>query len=109
MRKIYFLFMLGCLGWVTEMKAQGVPMQKGDGITVVYPNPTKESVSVRLKDASSKIKFINIFSILGSQVMSVSVNASQAEINLGRLRSGKYMLQCVLSDGSTQVTQVVKQ
>lgn len=80
-----------------------------DGILVAYPNPVKDFVIVRAKDPMLKIKMVTFYSILGTQVAQFTVNMNAGEINLDRLRPGKYLMKYVLSDNTQKVAQILKQ
>lgn len=87
-----------------------VNQQKADeGVLVVYPNPARDLIMVKSKDASLKIKSVTFFSILGMQVAEYQINKNSEEIRLDRLRPGKYLMRYVLSDNTQKVTQIVKQ
>lgn len=87
-----------------------VNQQKADeGVLVVYPNPARDLIMVKSKDASLKIKSVTFFSILGMQVAEYQINKNSEEIRLDKLRPGKYLMRYVLSDNTQKVTQIVKQ
>ena len=91
-------------------RASMVNQQKADeGVLVVYPNPARDLIMVKSKDASLKIKSITFFSILGMQVAEYQINKNSEEIRLDKLRPGKYLMRYVLSDNTQKVTQIVKQ
>ena len=76
---------------------------------VAYPNPAKDFIIVKSKDASLKIKSVTFYSILGMEVAQYAVNMNSGEIRLDRLRPGKYLMKYTLSDNTQKVTQIVKQ
>lgn len=80
-----------------------------DGVMVAYPNPARDFIIVKSKDASLKIKSITFYSILGIEVAQYAVNMNSGEIRLDRLRSGKYLMKYTLSDNTQKVTQIIKQ
>ena len=57
-----------------------------DGVLVAYPNPAKDYILVKSKDASVRIKSVTFYSILGMQVASYGLNSNSAEINIEKLR-----------------------
>ena len=118
MKKLLLLIMfVGSLTVFSEkVSAQSVDrvsmvnQQKADeGVLVVYPNPARDLIMVKSKDASLKIKSVTFFSILGMQVAEYQINKNSEEIRLDRLRPGKYLMRYVLSDNTQKVTQIVKQ
>ncbi|WP_124641159.1 MULTISPECIES: T9SS type A sorting domain-containing protein [Amniculibacterium] len=80
-----------------------------DGVLVAYPNPAKDYILVKSKDASVRIKSVTFYSILGMQVASYGLNSNSAEINIEKLRPGKYLMRYTLSDDTQKVTQIIKQ
>ena len=115
-RNLLWLMLLGAaLGFFSMANAQiarepmSLSQKSDDGVLVAYPNPARDNILVRSKDASLKIKSVTFYSILGMQVANYSVNANAAEINIERLRPGKYLMRYVLSDETQKVTQIIKQ
>lgn len=80
-----------------------------DGVVVAYPNPTKDFIFIKSKNAALKIKSVTFYSILGNQVAQYSVNMNSGEINLDRLKPGKYLMKYLLSDDTQKVIQIIKQ
>ena len=86
-----------------------VAQKADDGVLVAYPNPTKDVLVLKSKDAQLRIKSVAFFSILGVQVAEYQLNAGASEIRLDRLKPGKYLLRYILSDNTQKVTQIIKQ
>lgn len=80
-----------------------------DGVVVAYPNPARDFIMVKSKDATVLIKSVTFYSILGMQVAEYQINKNSDEIRLDRLRPGKYLMRYTLSDNTQKVTQIVKQ
>ncbi|MGA9211758.1 T9SS type A sorting domain-containing protein [Kaistella sp.] len=80
-----------------------------DGVMVAYPNPARDFIIVKSKDASLRIKSVTFYSILGIQVAEYQINKNSEEIRLDKLKPGKYLMRYVLSDDTQKVTQIVKQ
>ncbi|MCU7615053.1 T9SS type A sorting domain-containing protein [Chryseobacterium sp. GMJ5] len=116
MRKLLllFIFMGAFVGFSGNLKAQlkepnSISQKSDDGVLAAYPNPAKDFLVVKAKDAALKIKNVTFYSILGTQVANYSVNANKAEINIEKLKPGKYLIRYILSDNTQKVTQIVKQ
>lgn len=116
MRKLLllFIFMGAFVGFSGSLKAQlkepnSISQKSDDGVLAAYPNPAKDFLVVKAKDAALKIKNITFYSILGTQVANYAVNANKAEINIEKLKPGKYLIRYILSDNTQKVTQIVKQ
>ena len=84
-------------------------MKSDDGVLVAYPNPARDFIIVKSKDADLKIKSVTFYSILGMEVAQFNVNMNSGEIRLDKLRPGKYLMKYILSDGTQKVTQIVRQ
>ncbi|MFC6268028.1 T9SS type A sorting domain-containing protein [Frigoriflavimonas asaccharolytica] len=99
----------------TDFKSQSVQESSSisqntdDGILIAYPNPVKTSIFIKTKDNSTKIKTVAFYSILGTQVASYNLNTSSAELNLEKLRPGKYLMRYILSDNTSKIKQIIKQ
>lgn len=111
---LLFLFTGAFVGFSNNMQAQlrepGSTTQKSDdGVLVAYPNPAKDFLLIKAKDSALKIKSVTFYSILGTQVANYSVNMNSGEINIEKLKPGKYLIRYILSDNTQKVTQIVKQ
>ncbi|WP_312390699.1 T9SS type A sorting domain-containing protein [Chryseobacterium sp.] len=111
---LLFIFLGTFVGFSNNLKAQikepGAFSQKSDdGVLVAYPNPAKDFLIFKAKDTSLKIKSVTFYSILGTQVANYSVNMNSGEVNIEKLKPGKYLIRYVLSDNTQKVTQIVKQ
>lgn len=97
-------------GAKAQMREPSSLSQKSDdGVLTAYPNPAKDFLMVKAKDTSLKIKNVSFYSILGTQVASYNINSNSAEINIQKLKPGKYLIRYILSDNTQKVTQIVKQ
>lgn len=111
---LLFLFIGAFVGFSNNLQAQlkepgSITQKSDDGVLVAYPNPAKDYLLIKAKDSSLKIKSVTFYSILGTQVANYSVNMNSGEINIERLKPGKYLIRYILSDNTQKVTQIVKQ
>ncbi len=109
-----FIFLGLFMGVSAGLKAQikeptSLTRKSDDGVLVAYPNPAKDFLIVKAKDSSLKVKTVTFYSILGTQVGYFVVNANAGEINIEKLKPGKYLVRYILSDNTQKVTQIVKQ
>lgn len=116
MKKYLFLILfLGFTSSVSNWNAQSIKepsfgQQKADdGGLTVYPNPTKDVLFLKTKDQSLRVKSVTFYSILGMPVAMYNVNMNAAEINVEKLRPGKYLMKYTLSDNTTKIKQIIKQ
>lgn len=111
---LLFIFLGTFVGFSSNMKAQikepnSFSQKADDGVLVAYPNPAKDFLVMKAKDSNLKIKNVIFYSILGTQVANYSVNMNSGEINIEKLKPGKYLIRYILSDNTMKVTQIVKQ
>lgn len=93
-----------------QMREPNSLTQKSDdGVLIAYPNPARDFLMIKSKDTALKIKNVTFYSILGTQAANYAINANKAEINIERLKPGKYLIRYTLSDNTQKVTQIVKQ
>lgn len=117
MKKTLFLFILfSVISFSTSLSAQQTMVQTSSNsrkldetLLIAYPNPTKDFLVLKSKNPELKIKSLTFYSILGVQVAQFNLNMSQAQVNLDRLKPGKYLMKYVMSDDKQMVTQIIKQ
>lgn len=91
--------------WTTEfVLALGTPNFAFDHF-VYYPNPVKNSLTVSNNTTIDKIE---ITSVLGQKVKTISVNNLQAEIDLSELNRGLYFVK-VTSLGQEKTVKIIKE
>ncbi len=74
----------------------------------IYPNPTSASLTVKTDQVSfSKVDEVKMFSILGKQVYSASLNSSQTTVDLSQFSPGTYILMAHIN-GIVKTFKVVK-
>lgn len=71
----------------------------------VYPNPTQDRWNI--KADTENISKINVFDVLGKQVLSLSPNSREAIINGSNLKSGLYFAK-IKTDNSTSSIKLIK-
>lgn len=111
---LLFLFVGTFVGFSNNLQAQlrepgSISQKSDDGVMVAYPNPAKDYLIIKAKDSSLRIKSVTFYSILGMQVANYTVNMNSGEINIEKLKPGKYLIRYILSDNTQKVTQIVKQ
>jgi len=62
-----------------------------------YPNPTKDVINIA---ASQTIDAIEIYSILGQQVLKEQINKNKSQINISSLSQGVYIVKAYVGDTS---------
>lgn len=70
----------------------------------IYPNPTQNTWNVKTNNI--KISSIQVFDILGKQVLSLTPNATEAKINALSLKSGLYFAKINTANGSSSLKLV---
>lgn len=72
----------------------------------VFPNPTSDSWTVKTKNEN--ISSIQVFDILGKNVLSLSPNSNEVKIDASRLTTGLYFATINTEAGSESL-KLVKQ
>lgn len=67
----------------------------------VYPNPAQDSWTVKTQNI--KMSSIQVFDMLGKQVLSLKPEATEAIINASQLRTGLYFAKISTANGSTSL------
>jgi hypothetical protein len=70
----------------------------------VYPNPAKDSWTVKTKNI--KMSSIEVFDMLGKQVLSLKPDTTEATISGSQLRSGLYFAKINTANGSSSLKLV---
>lgn len=70
-----------------------------------YPNPVVDLVSL---DARESIQAVQVYDLTGRVVLHKNINATKAQLDLGNLQKGVYILEAKIND-QTAVTKFVKQ
>ena len=74
-----------------------------EGFTI-YPNPAQDSWTVKTKNI--KMSSIQVFDILGKQVLSLTPEATEAKIDASVLKSGLYFAKINTANGSSSLKLV---
>lgn len=69
-----------------------------------YPNPATNDV---ILEATNKIDYIEIYSMLGQLVIKQNIAATSTQIDVSKLQSGNYILK-VYSDNAESINKLVK-
>lgn len=70
----------------------------------VYPNPASDIVNITFDDAT--VASVSVLNLAGQEVMTSSVNGTQASFSTNGLSNGTYIIK-VSTDSAIQVTKVV--
>ncbi len=71
-----------------------------------YPNPTSSNWKIKTK--SQNIQSIEIFNVLGKNVLSLSPNSNEVEIHASKLKKGIYLAQVKTASGINSI-KLIKQ
>lgn len=72
---------------------------------VAYPNPVKDKLTIRYNQTISDV---TVFNLLGQQLFSNSINATEGKIDMSNLASGNYLVK-VTSGDKVQTIKVIKE
>lgn len=97
----------GTLGqgvFVYDTSALSVQNQLNDVVKNLFPNPTKEKITLNLQPLISKQVEVQIFNTLGKQLFKEKIKAkgTSIEINTSFLSNGIYILQLSTKKGSVR-------
>lgn len=109
-----FLFIFIFVSILFSGKALGQYSQVGtfsnqESQIAVYPNPAKDFLYIKSANPNVKIKSIAFYSILGSMISEMDINANYSEIRVDRMKSGRYLMRYTLSDNSQKTISIIKQ
>ena len=76
-----------------------------NGKFTYYPNPVKSVLNLSF---TRNITNVEVFNLIGQQVIAKSVNETQSEIDMSALASGTYVLK-VTADGQVKTLKVIKE
>ena len=71
----------------------------------IYPNPTTDKFTIEGVQGGKA----NILSIVGQQMMSVTITSNKQVLNFSGLPAGTYMLVLTRADGTTSSTRITKE
>lgn len=71
----------------------------------VYPNPVKNNLNIRYTES---IKDVTIYNLLGQQLFTKNINATEGQIDMSNLTSGTYLVKVVSGD-KVQTLKVIKE
>jgi hypothetical protein len=93
---------------IDEVSITAKPLSVQDlsqfGFTV-YPNPVKDFVNL---NAQAPIEKVEIFNLLGQQVLTSDINKTSSQINVSNLTDGVYLMKTYI-DGVTGTYKFVKE
>lgn len=84
----------------------GIEEKRSDGFISVYPNPAKETLTLRLDIGNEPVGNIELFSVMGESILKGEVNETVHTINIKELASGVYFLRCD-SEGKSLMKKIV--
>ncbi len=91
--------------WVVYTSTLSVGDVEVDLTFNFYPNPVVDLVSL---DARESIQAVQVYDLTGRVVLHKNINATKAQLDLGNLQKGVYILEAKIND-QTAVTKFVKQ
>ncbi|RYY45361.1 MAG: T9SS type A sorting domain-containing protein [Chitinophagaceae bacterium] len=71
----------------------------------LYPNPVKDVLNL---SNTQNITSVEVFNMLGQQVITKRVNATQGQVDMSNLATGTYLVK-VATDNQTKTVKVIKQ
>ena len=77
----------------------------------IIPNPTKNSILIKLNDESDRIKTVRVYNITGQRVLEKSFHGKriQENLNVSSLKNGVYILTVTTKEGKTMKGKFIKE
>jgi hypothetical protein len=77
----------------------------------IIPNPTKNSILIKLNDESDRIKSVRVYNITGQRVLEKSFHGKRIQENLtvSSLKNGVYILTVTTKEGKTMKGKFIKE
>ncbi len=82
----------------------GIGSVGNDAAFVVYPNPAREKITVRLSEEAPSI--ISLVDVMGKELLSLTGQSAQTELDLGHLAQGVYVLR-ISQNGASFMQKLV--
>ncbi|WP_168186911.1 T9SS type A sorting domain-containing protein [Elizabethkingia sp. JS20170427COW] len=84
--------------------------QKTEKEAVVYPNPARDNISIKLNNPNLKLKSVTIYAIIGVQVAEYNnLNQNTIDLRIDKLKPGRYLVKYTLSNNVQQITSLIKE
>ncbi|WP_068595706.1 T9SS type A sorting domain-containing protein [Vaginella massiliensis] len=112
--KHFLLFITISLFGFAELSAQSgyrnAPLQTQVEAksVVISPNPATSLVEINA-ETSGKLSHVIIYSIIGNEVLNAKADNNNLRLNIGNLKKGKYIVRSFFSNGTSEVTTLIKQ
>ena len=74
----------------------------------MYPNPANATIQLSLYDANDTIKKVNVYDLLGKQIMSFTSDVSIQTLDVSSLTSGIYVVEITTESNLIAVKKLVK-
>lgn len=75
----------------TGIKEQSIENEK---LVTLFPNPSREKVTIRINEACNSICKLEIFDLVGKKQTGKTINFKyEAEIEIGDLKTGLYLIK----------------
>lgn len=75
---------------------------------LLFPNPFKDEIKIKIKNSSSKNNLIRLYGIRGELIYQTTFTDNQTTINLSKINTGIYFIE-VKTDESKMVKKIIKQ
>jgi len=114
MKKYLLILLFGCavlsFNTYNAVEIGNIVLKDKSSKIILSPNPARSFVRINCTDNSVKIKQVSIMSILGPDVINVTLSTPNnlIEINIAKLNQGKYFVKVVYTDGSSDIEQLIK-
>ena len=73
----------------------------------VYPNPTSSVLNIQSK-LNNKISEVNVYDLLGKQLLNKKIAVSITEIDMTNYSPGLYLLEVISEDNQKSIHKIIK-
>lgn len=75
---------------------------------MVYPNPTRDQLTIRMADPSAKLQQVEVIDLTGKQLLQEAFNGAEGTVQLNALPTGIYILRIQSNEG-VEIHRVVRE
>lgn len=111
--KHFLLFIFIVLIGSTDLSAQSgyrnAPVSTSSEVKAVTisPNPATSQIEISV-DSNYKLVNVIVYSIIGNEVMHAKADVNNLRLNISNLKKGKYIVRSFFSNGTSEVTTLIK-
>jgi|GEM_PF-1444789 len=75
----------------------------------LYPNPARDQIFIECGLKGLERASVKIYSVSGAQLLDTYISGDKAQVNIGTLKNGVYMVRLTMPDGAVRTNRLVIQ